>query len=157
MRNATAALRDWIDFLSQSQMLAAKLVRFGLIGIVSSLVFLACTAVLAGSFGLDPKMASAAGYLVSMPANFVGNRQFSFKSTGRVFGDLLRFLLLHGCNILLTMAAMGAVVDVLRLHFGFGAAAAIVIVPLVNFAMMNLWVFRRTPNDPPAPPTKCVN
>jgi putative flippase GtrA len=90
-------------------LLAAELIRFGLAGAVSGLVILACTALLlAGSFALDPKMASAAGYLVSIPANFVGNRQFSFKSTGQVLGDLLRFLLLHGCKILLTMAAMAS-------------------------------------------------
>jgi putative flippase GtrA len=146
MRSASATIRRCMGSLSRSHALTAKLVRFGLVGVMSGLVFLVCTAFLAGSLGLEPKIASAVGYIVSMPANFLGNRQFSFKSEGKLLDELLRYLLLHGCNILFTIGVMGAAVDVLRLHFGFGAVAAIILVPLVNFAAMNLWVFRRGVN-----------
>ena len=112
-------------------------------------MFLVCTSVLAGFLGLEPKMASAAAYIVSMLPNFLGNRQFSFKSRGRLLDELLRYLLLHGFNFLFTIGLMGAAVDILRLHFGFGAVAAIILVPLVNFAAMNLWVFRRGTNRLP--------
>jgi hypothetical protein len=47
---------------------------------------------------------------------------------------------------------MGAAVDVLQLHFELGAVAAIVLVPLVNFAVMDLWVFGRGAKGLPARP-----
>lgn len=121
---------------------------------MSGLIFLIFTTLLAGSLGLEPKLASAVGYIVSLPANFLGNRQFSFKSEGKVLDDLVRFLLLHTCNILLTMATMGAAVDVLHLRFGFGAAGAVVLVPLANFVTMNLWVFGRKANGLRQPPSR---
>jgi putative flippase GtrA len=114
------------------------------------MVFGAVTSFLAGFLGLEPKLASAVGYLVSMPVNFIGNRRFSFKSKGRILSDLWRFLLLHICNILLTMGAMGAAVNKLGMHFGFGVAAAIALVPLANFAAMKMWVFGRRVKDVPA-------
>jgi putative flippase GtrA len=152
VRNAPAKIRRCMGSLLRSHALTAKIVRFGLVGGVSGGVFLICTAFLAGSLGLEPKIASAAGYIVSMPANFFGNRQFSFQSSGRLLDDLVRFLMLHGCNILLTMGAMGAAVDILGLHFGFGAAGAIALVPLANFVIMDLWVFSRKAEGLVQPP-----
>jgi dolichol-phosphate mannosyltransferase len=154
MRGAVTAFHRWASSLSRFHALAGKLVRFGIVGTMSATVFLVATALLAGSVNLEPKIASAVGYIVSMPVNFLGNRQFSFKSEGTLLGDLLRFLSLHGCNILLTMGAMGAAVNVLQLHFELGAIAAIMLVPLVNFAVMDLWVFRRGPNGLPARSTE---
>jgi putative flippase GtrA len=152
MKSAPATIRRCMGSLSRSHALTAKIVRFGLVGGMSGGVFLVCTAFLAGPLGLEPKIASAGGYIVSMPANFLGNRQFSFKSEGRLLEDLVRFLALHGCNILLTMGTMGAAVDILGLHFGFGAAGAIVLVPVANFVIMDLWVFSRKAKGFAQPP-----
>jgi putative flippase GtrA len=120
-----------------------KAIRFGLVGVLSGTVFSVVTALLVRLVGTDPKLASVAGYLASMPLNFVGNRRFSFRSAGSLAGDLTRFVLLHTFNILLTVLSMGVVVDLLRLHYAVGMVGAIVLVPLVNFAAMNWWVFRR--------------
>lgn len=138
-----------MESLLRSHAVTAKLARFGVVGIMSGFVYLICTFVLAGFLSLEPKMASAVAYIVSMLPNFLGNRQFSFKSEGRLLNELPRYLLLHGLNFLFTIGLMGAVVDILRLHFGLGAVAAIILVPLVNFAAMNLWVFRRGTNRLP--------
>jgi putative flippase GtrA len=94
-------------------------------------------------------MAAAVAYVVSMLPNFLGNRQFSFKSEGRLLRELLRYLLLHGVNLLFTIGLMDAAVDILRVHFMFGAVAATILVPLVNFVAMDLWVFRRGANRLP--------
>jgi hypothetical protein len=153
MRNAAAALRDSMGFRSQSHLLAAKLVRFGLVGgrerpCLSGLHGIARWLVRSGSqngFGRRLTCLDTGEFRWQPP--------ILIQIHGAGFG---RFLPLHGCNILLTMAAMGAAVGVLRLHFAFGAAAAVVLVPLVSFAAMILWVFRRTPSDPPTP-TQFVN
>lgn len=144
MTRRIAVFHRWVALCLRSQALIAKSFRFACIGAFSGAIFLVVTAVLAGSFGVEPKVASVAGYLVSMPANFVGNKRFSFRSDGPIWGDLLRFGVLHTCNVLLTMGAMGATVNVLNWHFGFGAVTAIVLVPMVNFFVMNGWVFGRS-------------
>jgi putative flippase GtrA len=135
--------------LLRSHALTAKLARFGVVGVMSGFVFLVCTAVLAGFLNLEPKIASAVGYIVSMLPNFLGNRQFSFKSKGKLLDELPRYLVLHGCNFLFTIGLMGTAVNIFHLHFGFGEIAATILVPLVNFAAMNQWVFRRGANCSP--------
>ncbi|MBN8943043.1 MAG: GtrA family protein [Rhizobiales bacterium] len=119
-----------------------KAIRFGMIGALSGAAFLGVTMVLVDLIGVGAKLAAAIAYLSSMPLNFIGNRRFSFRSRGSLVPDLSRFAVLHAVNLLLAMLSMGAVVDLLGIHYLLGAAATIVIVPLVNFAAMNWWVFR---------------
>jgi putative flippase GtrA len=102
--------------LLASDALALKALRFGFVGALSGLVFAVLTTILTGWIGMNPKLASAAANLASMPPNFAGNRRFAFKSENMLSEDLVRFTLLHACNILLTVFAMGAVVDLLHLH-----------------------------------------
>ncbi|MGO4287555.1 GtrA family protein, partial [Bosea sp. TAB14] len=103
-----AWLRARLNLLLASDTLLLKAVRFGIIGAASSLVFAAVTAFFVGLLGVDAKFASIAGYVASVPLNFVGNRRFSFGSQNSLVGDLIRFAVLHTSNILLTTFAMAA-------------------------------------------------
>ena len=119
----------------------AKGLRFGFVGAISGLIFAAITAALISGAGFDEKLSSIVGYVVSMPANFFANRSFSFRSQGRIWSDAVRFASLHFVNMAVTAGAMGAAVNVLALHYLFGVAGAILLVPLANFFLMNIWVF----------------
>lgn len=137
-------LANWLRKQSSSDQLVSKALRFGLVGALSSAIFSIVTAACVRLWGIDPKLASIAGYLASMPVNFVCNRRFSFRSEGTLTRDLSRFIGLHAGNIVLTSLSMGAIVDILGLHYLFGVVAAVVLVPLVNFFALNWWVFGRT-------------
>jgi len=130
--------------LGGSDAILMKAVRFAGVGAISGLVF-ALVTLCAARLGLDPKLASAAGYLVSIPVNFIFNRCFSFRSENSLLSDAPRFLFVHACNLLVTAFAMGVVVDVLGLHYAVGVVVAIVLVPGVSFLAMNGWVFRKRP------------
>lgn len=144
MTLTTSLLWNRLRALTASDALVLKVIRFGLVGVLSGTVFAGVTMLFAGPLEFGPKLASSAGYVASMPLNFIGNRRFSFRSDNAMLGDLLRFVLLHTCNIFLTTFAMGAAVDLLGLHYIFGIVAAVLLVPCVNFAVMNWWVFRNT-------------
>lgn len=104
------------------------------------------TAVRAGGLSMlamDHKLASTFGYLVALPFNFAGNRHFSFRSSNALAGDAGRFLLLHAGNLIVTVMAMGTVVDLLGLHYSAGITVAVILVPAVNFLVMQWWVFRQ--------------
>ena len=136
------AIFNRLQRAAKSDALVLKVVRFGMVGVGSGLVFAAVTTAATTLGGIDSKLASALGYLASVPLNFLGNRQFSFKSSNALSGDILRFAFAHIFNILLTMALMGISVDVLNLHYSIGIVAAVTLVPFINFVFMNWWVFR---------------
>lgn len=122
--------------------LLAKAIRFCAIGVLSGAVYAAVTAALVSGLGAAPIPASIAGYCAAIPVNFLGHRQFSFRSYGRWSTDAVRYVLAHGLNMLVTAGSMYATTAWLKQAYYWGMAAAVILVPIANFAFMNLWVFR---------------
>ena len=142
LSDTVSLIATLLSWLTHGPSLAAKILRFGLVGAASGLIFAIATTALI-KLGSGEKIASVLAYIVSMPVNFVGNRSFAFRSQGPLLGDVMRFCAVHVANMAVTAGAMGAAVNALGLHYGYGIAGAILLVPTVNFMLMNLWVFRR--------------
>jgi putative flippase GtrA len=138
-----SAANRLIGWLVYSKSIPAKLFRFGSIGAISGVVYFAVTVVLAGSVGMDPKLASAIGYLASVPLNFIGNRRFTFMSNGQLYAQTIRFAFIHAVNLGMSILSMAAVSDWLGWNYALGAILTIVCVPISTFALMNFWVFRQ--------------
>ncbi len=121
----------------------AKAIRFGFVGVLSGTIYALVTALLVSGFGADPIPASIAGYCASVPASFLGHRQFSFRSNGHWTGEAVRFVCAQALNIAVTAGSMHLAVGVFGVPYYWGMVVAVVLVPLANFAFMNLWVFRQ--------------
>jgi putative flippase GtrA len=119
----------------------SKALRFAIVGGLSGCIFAGATFTFVTLAGFEDKLSSALAYIVSMPLNFIGHRIFSFRSTTKILPSAGRFAVIHLVNILITILAMGAAVDVLKLPYYLGVFAAIVVVPLANFFLMDAWVF----------------
>lgn len=122
--------------------LLAKLARYGIIGVISGIVYAAVTTILIVRFALAPVPASVGGYFASVPLGFLGHRRFSFKSRGRWGGEALRFVVTQALNISIAILAMYGATVWVGSRYTWGMLAAVILVPVVNFAVLNLWVFR---------------
>lgn len=136
------AREEALPRLLSSGHVLAKAVRFGIVGVLSGVVYALVTTALVSGAGAAPIPASIAGYGVSAPVSFLGHRRFSFRANGRWTMEALRFVVAQAINVAVTAFAMWAAVQWLGRAYGWGMAAAVVLVPLANFAFMNLWVFR---------------
>jgi putative flippase GtrA len=132
-----------VRWLLGSGHVLAKAIRFGFVGVLSGTIYALVTALLVSGFGADPIPASIAGYCASVPASFLGHRQFSFRSNGHWTGEAVRFVCAQALNIAVTAGSMHAAVNWLGVPYYWGMVVAVVLVPLANFAFMNLWVFRQ--------------
>lgn len=143
MSPASAPLAAYRHWLRTSPALLAKAIRFTMIGLLSGVTFALTTAALVAGWGVDPVAASVVGYCVSVPTNFVGHRQFSFRSRGRWTAEAIRFLLVQLFNIALTIGTMRCVVQYFHAGYEWGMLATVIVVPVANFVFANLWVFRK--------------
>ena len=128
--------------LVESDALALRAGRFGLVGVANGLVYAGVTALLVRQFAADPTLASVIGYCASVPLGFVGHRRFSFRSDGHWSAEAIRFCVIQATNIAITAGAMHGATGWLGISYLWGIVAAVVLVPLANFACLNLWVFR---------------
>ncbi len=101
--------------------------------------------------GVEPRVASSLGYLAAVPVNFAANRRFTFRVKDRGLGQLLRFGALHAANALLSAFSMATAIDAFGLHYTTGLLLTVLLVPAVNFAVMNWWVFRRSESRSSSP------
>ena len=131
-----------IGWLLTSGHLLAKAIRFGAVGVLSGTIYALVTAALVSGLGVAPVPASIAGYCASVPMSFLGHRRFSFRSHGRWTAEALRFVAAQALNIAVTALSMHGTVHWFGGAWYWGMAAAVILVPIANFAFMNLWVFR---------------
>jgi putative flippase GtrA len=134
-----------LDALLMGQSSWARLVRFSIVGLACSLSYAFFTWALVHVCSLAPVISSALGYVLAIPLSFLLQRTFSFRSKGSKRVQAPRFLLVHGFNILVSVAAMHVLVSALGLDYRVGIIATMVLVPFLSFLAMNLWVFRHAP------------
>lgn len=131
-----------LGWLLGSGHLAAKITRFGFVGVASGTIYALVTWLLVALAGVSPVPASIGGYCASVPMSFLGHRQFSFRSNGHWTVEATRFAVSQAVNIAVTAGSMAAAVRIAQGAWWWGMVAAVVLVPIANFAVMNLWVFR---------------
>jgi putative flippase GtrA len=129
-------------WLGGSDHLFAKVVRFACIGLLGGTIYALVTMALVSGFSVAPIPASLGGYIASVPLGFIGHRQFSFRSNGRWTAEVVRFTVSQALNMMVTAAAMYAATRYFRASYAWGMVAAVILVPIANFALLNLWVFR---------------
>jgi putative flippase GtrA len=132
---------ETFQHLIKSDLTIGRGIRFAFVGTVSGGVFATVVIVLEWFSLVTPWSAGIFGYAASVPINFLANRIFSFRSNGAIAGETMRFIILHSINMLAAGFIMSLIVDILQWHFAFAIVVNFIAFPIINFAVMNWWVF----------------
>ncbi len=118
-----------------------RFVRFGMVGILATLVYAGMTFVGVEFLGLAAVRASIVGQVLSMAASYFGHSIFSFGVVTDHRAHLWRFLVIA----VLTFGMNGVVTWALTNAMGLGYRVAVVIVgvliPVMNYVCNRFWVF----------------
>jgi putative flippase GtrA len=127
-------------WLLRSPTLMARLIRFAAVGGSTSAAYVL---IVAGLVGLVYEPAAAAlAYLVLLPVNFYAHRRATFQSRQPTRPELVQYLAMHGVTLVACTVAMWLVTGGLGGIHWVGSAVIVVLTPVMNFAMMHLWVYR---------------
>lgn len=91
--------------------------------------------------GLAPSTAAAAALAPVLAVSYLGHKAKTFKSRGAHVREAPRFLVLAAADFALAGAAP-VVAALAQAPRWTGFAALTVLIPLLNFGLMRLWVFR---------------
>ncbi len=146
-----ASLSNW---LLHSDHVFARLVRFGVVGGSSGVVYAAVTALCVSVLHFSPVAASLIGYAFAVPMSFLGHRGFSFRSQGRWREEAPRFFVSQAVNITVAVLTMHGTIAMLHISYLWGMGATMVMIPIANFLTLHFWVFGRghTATDPATAP-----
>ena len=141
-------LRKALLFLQKDQSVFVRLFRYGVVGVFTSLLYVIFVMICVNIIGLTNEISSAISYVATIPINYSAHRRLTFRSYNRIISELPRYLLLHGCNIAVTISGMFSATELFGYPYWVGAFTAVILVPISSFLVMNFWIFiNRSPKS----------
>jgi putative flippase GtrA len=120
----------------------ARLVRYGVTGGCSTLTHIGVLFVLVEATHTWPVAASAAGFVASIVVSYTLQRYWVFRSSQGHVAAGLKFLAVTAVAFGVNTATLWLGTEALRLPYQGVQLAALVLIPVVNYALNASWTFR---------------
>ncbi len=121
--------------------LLRKLGWFSVVGIFAALLYGTAVFVCVEWLGLNPLAAHGIGLALAALCSYIGHYSFTFQAKGRHKIYVPRFIVQAIVSVVLSTAAMMLVTRI-QLSYLFAVMATMVLIPGVNFLLMQFWVFK---------------
>ncbi len=119
-----------------------RVIRYVIVGGGVTLFYTLLTVgLLSGHVVDDPTLASAIASLVTLPISFLVHRAITYADVATERAQWTRFAIIAVSNFALNTGLM-KVVDLLRWPYWIALIIGWVLIPLVNYTINALWVFR---------------
>ena len=123
-----------------------RVLRFAVLGGTSTALYVAIVWLGTAVLHIPPLLMNAIGYLAVLPINFILHRNFTFIARSPVGGQVQRFLIVHGFN-LMTSSLVYVVAELFEAPTLVAIIGVCIVVPACQFLALDLWVFRRENRD----------
>jgi putative flippase GtrA len=120
-----------------------RLVRFAIAGGICTLLHFILTNVAVAAFRLDPVVSSSGAYLACVPISYLLQSRFAFRVNQDTKTQIAKFTFVSISGLLVSAAVMKWAVEKQGLPYWAGAAVVAGAIPVVNFALLSIWVFVR--------------
>lgn len=119
-----------------------RVIRFLLVGGGVTLVYTVLALCLhEGGVIADATLASVAAYLATQPIAFLAHKHLTFPDASRQHSSWHRFGAMSLAGLAITAGSM-KVISVLGMPFWFGLVIGWVCIPIANFFISAVWIFR---------------
>ena len=126
--------------------LIIQLIKFGIVGVIATLIDLAVLMLLKEFMKVDVLAASAVAFSVSVIANYILSMLFVFKSRGNSkVKEFIVFVALSIGGLLLNQFIMWLGTEMLTVYYIWVKIFACVFVPIYNFVTRKIFLEKKTP------------
>ena len=126
--------------------LIIQLIKFGIVGVIATLIDLAVLMLLKEFMHVDVLAASAVAFSVSVIANYILSMLFVFESSGNSkVKEFLVFVVLSIGGLLLNQFIMWIGTEIMTAYYLWVKAFALVFVPIYNFVTRKIFLGKKAP------------
>lgn len=137
-----AQMKPLMILCVHKSLLFGEPVRFGLVGLCATFLYVALFWISTSELGLIPAVSATFASIISIVASYAGHYFFTFRHSGSHFRSMTRFL-----AVSVTLIAVNSMlVDIVDRYFVFKSApliATCLFYPLASFLLNRTLVFRR--------------
>ena len=124
--------------------LIIQLIKFGIVGVIATLIDLAVLMLLKEFMHVDVLVASAVAFSVSVIANYILSMLFVFKgSENSKVKEFLVFVILSIGGLLLNQFIMWLGTEIMTAYYLWVKAFALVFVPIYNFVTRKIFLEKK--------------
>ena len=126
--------------------LIIQLIKFGIVGVIATLIDLAVLILLKEFMQVDVLVASAVAFSVSVIANYILSMLFVFKgSENSKVKEFIVFVALSIGGLLLNQFIMWLGTEIMTAYYLWVKAFALVFVPIYNFVTRKIFLEKKAP------------
>ena len=126
--------------------LIIQLIKFGIVGVIATLIDLAVLMVLKEFMKVDVLAASAVAFSVSVIANYILSMLFVFKgSNNSKVKEFIVFVILSIGGLLINQFIMWIGTEIMTAYYLWVKAFALVFVPIYNFVTRKIFLEKKAP------------
>ena len=126
--------------------LIIQLIKFGIVGVIATLIDLAVLMLLKEFMHVDVLVASAVAFSVSVIANYILSMLFVFKgSENSKVKEFIVFVALSIGGLLLNQFIMWLGTEIMTVYYLWVKAFALVFVPIYNFITRKIFLEKKAP------------
>lgn len=126
----------------ENLLLLHQFIRFGLVGIISTLTHVGTLMILVEIFKCPPIPASGIGFILAVIISYVLNYRYTFRASGSHNIYFPRYILVCIVGFAFNTTVMYLTVDLLKWWYMAGQILALFIVPISNFTLNRFWAFK---------------
>jgi putative flippase GtrA len=121
--------------------LIPRFIRYAGVGAIGTVVHYAILIGLVQGLSANAIVASTAGFVIAALVNYALHREFTFASERAHRVAMPRFFTFAGTGVLVNGLVMGAILDVLPVHYLFAQVVATGVVLVTGFLANRRWTF----------------
>jgi putative flippase GtrA len=121
--------------------LSAKLLRFAISGIFTTVLYFLLTTLTTYLLVINPALASGLAYVFCVVISYFLHSRFTFRTRRDTHAQIAKFLSVSLAGLVISTLVMRWAVDIQGLPYWIGALAVAVAIPIANFAFFSTWVF----------------
>lgn len=118
-----------------------EILRFGVVGILATLVHLGVLTAGVEQAGVSPVLMNGIAFCLAVGVTYFGQSIWVFRNRERSTAQFMRFGVSVLAGLFGNMAIMAVAVKLMHQHYVVGFTAALIIVPAATFVLNKFWVF----------------
>lgn len=120
-----------------------QLVKYGLVGVINTLITMIILFVLQNVFGVSYKLANAAGYVAGFINSFVLNKIWTFKGNQKsTFSQFIRFALVFAVCYAIQLGLVVLLVEKVHIEKNISQLVGMVFYTLIGFLFNKVFTFK---------------
>ena len=116
--------------------------RYGVVGVIGTVLHIALTVAQVEWLALDPVLASAVAFVVVLLVSYVLNHTWTFAASIAPLAGLVRYSIVTVFSFALNLGIMATVTKILHWDYRLGLALIVLVIPAINFTLNARWTFR---------------